>query len=230
MLSTDPAAARRASRDVRAARFAADFDRDFDADEPAAGGPSRGLFVRLEEKLADGLTEMLRLRAFDSAADAFARLVRSNNDRAAATFAVLVNRLERSMTKRENVASDTALLRMLRTMHHRSGKTLVAVMRKSKPLVASLLNLLVHIGARLVHKRFNRLVAVRSAKGTGFPLFSENPMNEGWWKDMNGYADATAKVNVFFQEVDDVDAHSVLRGKARVRRHGGQRRGRDGGG
>ena len=52
MLSTDPAAARRASRDVRAARFAADFDRDFDADEPAAGGPSRGLFVRLEEKLA----------------------------------------------------------------------------------------------------------------------------------------------------------------------------------
>ena len=33
MLSTDPAAARRASRDVRAARFAADFDRDFDADE-----------------------------------------------------------------------------------------------------------------------------------------------------------------------------------------------------
>ena len=205
MLSTDPAAARRASRDVRAARFAADFDRDFDADEPAAGGPSRGLFVRLEEKLADGLTEMLRPRRFDSAADAFARLVRSNNDRAAATFAVLVNRLERSMTKRENVASDTALLRMLRTMHHRSGKTLVAVMRKSKPLVASLLNLLVHIGARLVHKRFNRLVAVRSAKGTGFPLFSENPMNEGWWKDMNGYADATAKVNVFFQEVDDVD-------------------------
>ena len=67
--------------------------------------------MRLEEKLADGLAEMLRLRAFDSAADAFARLVRSNNDRAAATFAVLVNRLERSMTKRENVASDTALRR-----------------------------------------------------------------------------------------------------------------------
>ena len=208
MLSTDPAAARRASRDVRAARFAADFDRDFDADEPAAGGPSsvfRFMGQSAADRLADGLAELLRLRAFDSAADAFARLVRSNNDRAAATFAVLVNRLERSMTKRENVASDTALLRMLRTMHHRSGKTLVAVMRKSKPLVASLLNLLVHIGARLVHKRFNRLVAVRSAKGTGFPLFSENPMNEGWWKNMNGTADATAKVNVFMQEVDDVD-------------------------
>ena len=49
-----------------------------------------------------------------------------------------------------------------------------------------------------------RLVAVRSAKGTGF-LFSENLMNEGWWKNMNGTADATAKVNVFMQEVDDVD-------------------------
>ena len=98
---------------------------------------------------------------------------RVNNDRAAATFAVLVNRLERSMTKRENVASDTALLRMLRTMHHRSGKTLVAVMRKSKPLVASLLNLLVHIGARLVHKRFNRpagLFAAASFFGAFLPL------------------------------------------------------------
>ena len=45
---------------------------------------------------------------------------------------------------------------------------------------------------------------MRSAKGTGFPLFSENPMNEGWWS-IDGTADATAKVNVFLQEVDDVD-------------------------
>ena len=188
--------------DVRAARFAADFDRDFDADEPAAGGPSRGMLCGWE-KLADGLAEeVLRLRAFDSAADAFARLVRSNNDRAAATFAVLVNRLERSMTKRENVANDTALLRMLRTMHHRSGKTLVAVMRNRNRWSRRCSTCSCTL-ARASSTSASTACRRALRQGHRLPLQRE-PDERRWWKDMNG-TPRDGEVNVFFQEVDDVD-------------------------
>ena len=71
--------ARTVSRDARAAKFAASLAADVDADDDDSRDDSRdgasSSSSLLHHRLADGLAELLKLRAFDTAADAFARLL-----------------------------------------------------------------------------------------------------------------------------------------------------------